>query len=723
MTVATSERPPYRWAAATGGVVLVIYLLTLSPTTAFWDTSEYIAAAKVLGIPHPPGNPLFTLMAHVWGLLPLAGSYAMRINIFAAVTSAACAALWFLVADRWLRDLVQVRWARLAAAFAGTMVGALSWTVWNQSVVNEKVYTVSMLSIALVAWLAVRWADTDSGLRRDHLLVLIAYLLALTSTNHMMGVLAIPLVGIYVLWTDWRALLRPAVIVGAISAIIVGLSINYIYLPIRAGQYPPINEGEPVGFFSQALKDVLNRVQYGKPSVFERQAGTYFDQLANYWQYWRWQFARDWPGIAPVATAIFTVLGLTGLWTLLRRDRRAGIAALALFGTLTLLLIYYLNFKYGFSIFPDRTLEREVRERDYFFIASFSFFGVLVAVGFGVLMQSIVESLRDRGTERGRWAAASTVLALAFVPLLGNRLTASRAGETLAHDFAVDILQSVEPYGILITAGDNDTFPLWFAQEVEGVRRDVTLANLSLMNTRWHLRQIRRREADPFEPSTSVTLWRPRPDEPGFELSDTGSEGRSAARWPKPEGPVMSLSEAQLSDSLQLPDIAAAPTQPLQFGGVTIRFGAEYLLLQDLMTAILIRDNLGKRPIYFAWSAGGYPDQTLGLSGYLVSQGLVRRLNESVVVPNDSIVASSMLGYVDVPRSSELLWNGYRWQSATWQRPRGWVDPPSSSILQLYAIVYGAMSQVYNTRGNAELAVRSDSVAAAVRANIAGPQP
>jgi hypothetical protein len=251
----------------------------------------------------------------------------------------------------------------------------------------------------------------------------------------------------------------------------------------------------------------------------------------------------------------------------------------------------------------------------------------------------------------------------------------------------------------------------------------VTLANLSLMNTRWHLRQIRRREADTFQPGASVALWRPRPDEPGIELSDSNAERSSAARWPKPAGPVVSLTEEQLSDSLLLPDIGAAPTQPLQFGNVVIRFGAQYLLLQDLMTAVLIRDNIGKRPIYFAWSAGGYPDQTLGLSPYLVSQGLVRRVSDSAVVPNDSVVASAMLGYVDVPRSSELLWNAYHWQSATVQRPRGWVDPPSSSILQLYAIVYGAMTEVYNARGNAELAVRSDSIAAAVRANIGGPQP
>src|SRR5918994_7856991 len=105
-TSTARESPPYLWGVVTAAVVLVIYVATLAPTTAFWDTSEYIAAAKVLGIPHPPGNPLFIVLAHTFGLLPLAESYAVRINLFAAVTSAAAAGLWFLVAERWLRTMV-----------------------------------------------------------------------------------------------------------------------------------------------------------------------------------------------------------------------------------------------------------------------------------------------------------------------------------------------------------------------------------------------------------------------------------------------------------------------------------------------------------------------------------------------------------------------------------------------------------------------------------------
>jgi len=738
------ERPPYGWAGATALAVLAIYIATLAPTTAFWDTSEYIAAAKVLGIPHPPGNPLFVLLAHVWGLLPLAEAYAVRINLFAAMTSAAAAGLWFLVADRWLREIVPVRWVRLASAFAGVLVGATMWTVWNQSTVNEKVYTVSLLSIALCMWLVVHWGDEEPGPHRDRWLVLIGYVMALSSTNHMMGFLAVPALAVYILWTDWRTAVQPwAILLGVtlilavtgswtdigvasakgivlllialgtvgyalwraprdplvwlgVAAVAVGISLNYVYLPMRAAQLPAINEGEPIGW--QALQDVLNRVQYGKPSLLERQA-PFSAQLANFWQYFSWQFARDWGAFAGVATALFTGVGLVGLWSLWRKDRRAGLAAVSLLGVLSVALVFYMNFKYGFSQYPDQPdLPREVRERDYFFMGSFSAYGVFVALGLGSLMQSVALLFRGRLGERG-WVAATPMLSLALIPLFGNQLTASRAGERMARDFAVDILQSVEPYGILITAGDNDTFPLWYAQEVEGVRQDVTLANLSLMNTRWHLRQLRRRKTPVFDPSRAAELWR---------MSDSG---------PPPATPVFSLDLAELDS---LPEVMQVPEKGggIKVDSISMVFGQEYLLLQDLATIFLIRDNAGKRPVFFSWSDGGYPDQTLGLSAYLVSQGLVRKLMPGPVEPTDSIVLSQGLGYLDLPRTQSLLWKTYHWQTAARHRPRGWVDVPSSSILQLYSIVYGGAADVLRKAGDSVAATRADSIARAVSLNI-----
>ncbi len=722
--VANENRPPYTWAALCFAVVLAIYYATLAPTTAFWDTSEYIAAAKVLGIPHPPGNPLFTLMGHVWGLLPLAAEYAKRINLFAAVTSAAGAGLWFLIAERWIRPILPARGPRYAAAFAGVLAGALAWTVWNQSTVNEKVYTISLLSIALTVWCTVRWADLPAGDHRDRWLVAAVYLLALTSTNHQMGVLAAPVVAVYVIFTDWRVLLKPWFLVSCAVVVVVGISINYLYLPIRAGQYPPINEGEPVGFFSQALSDVLGRVQYAKPSVTERQPNIPGQpapypqtpaQFAMYWQYWSWQWGRNLGELSRVAVAIFTALAAGGLWSLIRRNLRAGLAAAALFGTLTVLLIYYLNFKYGFSyragdpLISDRM--REVRERDYFYVASFAFAGVLIAAGFAALIRSIGDWLGDRVPNERRYLLATPVLALVLIPAFGNYATATRDHETLARDFAVDILESVEPYGILITAGDNDTFPLWFAQEVLGVRRDVTLANLSLMNTDWHLRQIRRREQEQFNPETAASIWRPGTDSAGVPLGGVAETG-----WVRPTTPVFNMSLEELD---ALPEVQPAPSGAISIDSLVIEFGEQYLTRSDIATLLLIRDNLGKRPIYFSWSDGGYPDSMFGLTPYLISHGMVRKLSPTPVRPDgDRIVFSPGMGWIDLPRTEALLNDVYHWEAAARERPYGWVDPPSGTILQLYALVYGGYADFLLQRGDTAAAFQPDSIARAVESNI-----
>src|SRR6266536_2531387 len=150
-TMNEPERPPYLVAAGVALGVFILYALTLAPTTQFWDASEYITAAHALG------SALFVIVAHAWGLLPLASDYARRINLLAAVTSAAAAGFWFLIGERWLRAIVPAApWRRLLAG-AGAVVGATEFSVWNQSVVNEKVYTISVLSIALVLWLVVRW--------------------------------------------------------------------------------------------------------------------------------------------------------------------------------------------------------------------------------------------------------------------------------------------------------------------------------------------------------------------------------------------------------------------------------------------------------------------------------------------------------------------------------------------------------------------------------------
>ncbi|HYK81513.1 MAG TPA: DUF2723 domain-containing protein [Gemmatimonadales bacterium] len=713
---AALERPPYLIAACVALVALLLYVATLAPTTQFWDTSEYLAAAHALGIPHPPGNPLFVIIAHLWGLLPLSVDYARRINLFAAVTSAAAAGLWFLIGERWLRPIVPPAaiWPRRLAAIAGALVAATVFTVWNQSVVNEKVYTVSVLSIALVLWLVVRWGDQARESRRDHHLVLIVYLLALTATNHLMGVLVGPAVLVYVAMTDPRALVRPRFLVAAALVAAVGTSV-YLFLPIRAHFDPYLNEGAPTTW--QAFTAVLSREQFGKPSVFEnpmylpgadnpgRTPLLYAQQLVNYLQYFTWQFGRDWwSGWQRALAVVFAALGLLGARRHWRAERRAALAMTTLLVTVTLALVFYLNFRWGFSQPYQATgLEHEVRERDYFFIVSFAVWGIWVGLGLAALMEAMERRLTARHpVVATRWALATPVLLVALVPLAGNRLTASRAGETMARDYARDMLQSADPYALVVTAGDNDTFPLWYAQEVEGVRRDVSVLVLSLANTDWYLRQLQRRPPAAFD-STSAPRW---------------YRGR---RWSRPPTPWMHrYYVAEPADTLPpyvaLPQPVTVRLGPIDVGLDPRALGRPYLLRSDLAVLEIIKDQLGQRPIYFSTSTGNYADQ-LGLSRYLVGEGLLRRVAPEPVAPSDTIRLVAGRGFLNVPRVRALVSSVYQGgETAARPRPRGWVDVPSENTLFAYVVLYDTLAAAVRDREPA-LAARAVELRDAILAN------
>src|SRR5215813_10013167 len=137
-TSSTTEldyQPSYGAAFLVSLAVLGLYLVTLAPSTAMWDTSEYIAAAYTLGLPHPPGNPLFVIIGRVFSILPIASSIAVRINILAAICSAVSSGMWFLITERVLVGWFAERWKRILGGVLAAVIGATAFTVWNQSVV------------------------------------------------------------------------------------------------------------------------------------------------------------------------------------------------------------------------------------------------------------------------------------------------------------------------------------------------------------------------------------------------------------------------------------------------------------------------------------------------------------------------------------------------------------------------------------------------------------
>ena len=712
--------PAYIPATIAAALVFVLYLLTLAPSVAMWDTGEYMAAVKVLGIPHQPGNPFFVLLAHAFASLPIPVGYGVRINILAALASACSAGLWFLITERIVARWMVERWQRLIAATVATLLGATAFTVWNQSVVNEKVYTVSLLFFTIVSWLVLKWiADPDSP-GASRLLVLIAFLLGLGYSNHPAGFLPLPAAGMAVLAIRWRTILQWRLVLSAVAALVLGLT-PFIYEPVRAAHFPAINSGAPTACTNeiaagctfdretvQRLKANINRDQFGKK--LERGA-PYSAQVGMWWLYFKWQWLRDAHNVMPKAQTLaaffFLALGLFGGYVHWSRDRKTFWYFGPLMFTMTLALVYYLNFKYGWSQEPAlRDVEREVRDRDYFYLWSFSAWGVWSAIGFTFVWEQLARALgegrllaqdvSDREIPtRGRrlptaraLRLAAPILLLALIPLVSNWRAASRRDHQFTAQWARDSLNSLEPYAILVTVGDNDTFPLWYAQEVEGVRRDVTVAVQTYLDTDWYVRQMIRRPVETYDAAKGPAIYRDK-------------------QWKKPTGPPLKMSFAEAD---AIPEyIELNQPRIFQHGDIRLDIPPGYLIRDQLVFLRLIKDALGERPIYLTNGALS----GLGLERYLLTQGFVHKLVDYPL--SDTRDTPHIAGlFMDLDRTKTLWTDVYRAPEAL-VREGDWVDRPSFGIPYLYAFTGAVLAEGLARRGEQSSA---DSVTNRVRGII-----
>ena len=653
--------PPYGAAACAGAGVFLLYALTLAPAPTWWDTSEYIATAHTLGIPHPPGNPLFVVVGRVWSLLlsPLGLPPAVRINLLAAATSAGASFFFFLIAHR---TLVQSRGrgpAALIGAGVAIVVSATAFTVWSQSNTNEKVYTVSLLIAAAVSWLMLRWRDRPDQRGSVLLVVAAVYLMALGATNHLMSVLPVGAVLAFILLTRPRLLVDGSFLSRCLLAVVVGLSFNF-FLPIRAAQRPVINEGDPlcdgvvetaVAIYSggtagcPALASSLRREQYMKPPVTRRMA-PFSHQLLNFAQYFDWQWSRGIDPDEPPArarlpfTLLFLALGGIGFFAVWRGDRNTGAYITVLAATLSVALVFYLNFRLGYSLSPEVTAERshEVRERDYFFLLFFALWGMLAGLG-------LTRCWLWLGDRMGSPRKASPVLAVALVPFFLNLGWANRAGDHAARDWAFDLLNSMEPYGVLFTNGDNDTFPLWYLQEVEEIRQDVTVVVVQYLFTEWYARQLR-----------ELT-------EPGRQRPYVPVAGLPYPDRDPPAGAVVDLTDQQLATvgDGRLPD-----TMGVRIGDMLVEYPKGMEVRSGHRIALsIIRASASERPIYFASRDGEMRE--MGLSAWAVSEGLAVRLHmrnlDEAPPPGYRRTAEGLGGeWFNYPRSRQLVDEAYSYR-------------------------------------------------------------
>ncbi|MBN1143160.1 MAG: DUF2723 domain-containing protein [Bacteroidales bacterium] len=174
------------------------------------------------------------------------------------------------------------------------------------------------------------------------------------------------------------------------------------------------------------------------------------------------------------------LLGLFGLIFQMQRDSRNFWVVMLLFVLTGIAIVVYLN-----------QTPNQPRERDYAYAGSFYAFAVWIGLGVVAIFDSLSVKLRNKFT-----AVLTSLLCLFLVPGImasENWDDHNRSGRFTARDIAYNYLMTCAPNAILFTNGDNDTFPLWYAQEVEGIRTDVRVVNLMLLNMDWHVDQMRRK--------------------------------------------------------------------------------------------------------------------------------------------------------------------------------------------------------------------------------------
>ncbi len=310
----------------------VVYFVTMAPTVVFWDVGEFIAAAWMLQVPHPPGSPLFLLITRAVLMIPFSEDIAVRAHSISAITSALTVALLYLVTVKVImhfRKPPESTWDKVTV-YGASAIGALSLafatTFWDNAIEAE-VYGLSMLFLSLIIWLAMRWYERANQPGNEKYVLLIAYLIGLSIGIHLLALLTIFTVLIIIYIRNYELnritflklgivaviifivvypgivkwlpslMIEDSVFLRAVPFLVISAALYGVYYSIknnlrllnitvlsflliiigystytmviiRSNADPPMNENEPKNL--TRLVSYLNREQYGDAAVFER---------------------------------------------------------------------------------------------------------------------------------------------------------------------------------------------------------------------------------------------------------------------------------------------------------------------------------------------------------------------------------------------------------------------------------------------------------------------
>jgi hypothetical protein len=475
-------------------VTWVVYVLTLAPSVPGGDGGELVAVAATLGVAHPPGYPLFTLLGKLFTFLPL-GSVAWRVNLLAATCGALAAAFLFAAVARWTR----AAWAGLLAAG----IFAFSPHAWRYAV-SAEVFALNDLLVAALLWLAARHAERP----RAGGVAAFAAVAGLALSNHHTSVLVVAPLGGWMLWSARAELFAgPGTAVARRLLAIAGAGLAgllpYLYLPLAAARIPRVSWGATDtlrGFF-----DHLLRREYGTFSLSQDATakGDFAGGVA------RWLASL--PGELTVVALLLAALGLLAS---LRRDAHARGLASAL---LAALLLYVAVFE-GLANLPvGDPLYAGIHAR--FWLLP----DLLVAAFAGAGLAALSRELSGRW----RWAAAASWTAAALLVALQLALhwrASDQHEDRIVERYGRSYLAALPPNALLVGRGDLQTNTLRYLQECEGLRPDVRILDRALLAFPWFDRIARARFADVAFPGRVYAPGKPG----GYDLAAlvAANEGR-----------------------------------------------------------------------------------------------------------------------------------------------------------------------------------------------------
>jgi hypothetical protein len=431
--------PSGPWAELLCGLVaLGVYVRTLAPSVVGGDSGELITVGATLGVAHPPGYPLYTLLAKTFTLLPW-GTVAERVNLFSALCAAAAAAVLCRATRRWTGDA----WSGVCAAG----VFAFAPLCWPYAVTAE-VFPLNNLFVAALLLVVVERELASSPRTRRGCLLVFAFLCGLALTNHHTVVFIAAPFSAYLL-VRARSELSPRLLLAMAGAGVLGL-LPYLYLPWAAARHPSVAWGDPSswsGFWTHLL-----RREYGTFRLASQEVGGSGSWAPSLADLVRRLAASTW-GAAPVLLIAAAVRAL--------KPGNAGgrLAALCL----ATLVFYVAVFAALANLRWDDLLHRTVQDRFWQQAV------VLVAALMGTGLHEIVQRVSPFGRVLGpAWALGlSATMAAVHFPAADHR------GRTFFRDYGRAILEPLPKGALLLVTSDEAVGSVRYLQEVEGLRKDV----------------------------------------------------------------------------------------------------------------------------------------------------------------------------------------------------------------------------------------------------------